>query len=127
MPLGDEITGMPSFFANSVSSRLASDSVTPWPMNITGRCAARIMSSARETSSGDAPLRCALSGGAGGGISTSSSSWKTLNGTSTFTGPGRPDSIVVIAWRSASGSMSTRVGWKLRFTTGRRTLTKSAW
>ena len=44
-----------------------------------------------------------------------------------FTGPGRPDSIVVVAWRSASGSMSTRVGWKLRFTTGRTMLTKSAW
>src|ERR1700732_5495893 len=44
-----------------------------------------------------------------------------------FTGPGRPDSMVVMAWRSASGSMSTRVGWKLRFTTGRSTLTKSAW
>ena len=30
MPLGEEITGMPSFFlANSVSSRLASDNVTP--------------------------------------------------------------------------------------------------
>ena len=39
MPFGDEITGMPSFLANSVSSRLASDSVTPWPMKITGRCA----------------------------------------------------------------------------------------
>jgi hypothetical protein len=43
-----------------------------------------------------------------------------------FTGPGRPDSIVVVAWRSASGSMSTRVGWNERFTTGRITLTKSA-
>ena len=74
MPLGDEITGMPSFLANSVSSRLASDSVTPWPMKITGRCAARIKSSARDTSSGEAPLRCALNAGAGGGTSTSSSS-----------------------------------------------------
>src|SRR4029077_17771086 len=36
MPLGEEITGMPSFLANAVSSRLASDSVTPWPMNSTG-------------------------------------------------------------------------------------------
>jgi hypothetical protein len=40
-----------------------------------------------------------------------------LNGTSMFTGPGRPDSIAVVAWRSASGSMSTRVGWNERFTT----------
>ena len=74
MPFGDEITGMPSLLANSVSSRLASDSVTPWPMKITGRCAPRIISSAQAISSGDEPLRCALSGGAGGGISTSSSS-----------------------------------------------------
>ena len=38
MPLGEEITGMPSLCANSVSSLPASDSVTPWPMNSTGRC-----------------------------------------------------------------------------------------
>ena len=44
-----------------------------------------------------------------------------------FTGPGRPDSIVVVACRNASGSMSTRVGWKLRLTTGRTMFTKSAW
>src|SRR3569832_544268 len=44
-----------------------------------------------------------------------------------FTGPGRPDSIVVVACRSACGSMSTRVGCQLRFTTGRTMLTKSAW
>ena len=35
--------------------------------------------------------------------------------------------MVVMAWRSASGSMSTRVGWKLRLTTGRMMLGKSAW
>ena len=46
---------------------------------------------------------------------------------STLTGPGRPLVMVVTAWRSASGSMSTRVGWKLRFTTGRITFGKSAW
>jgi hypothetical protein len=80
-----------------------------------------------ENSTGEAPLRFALSGGAGGGNSTSSSSWNTLNGTSRFTGPGRPDSIVVIAWRSASGNMSTRVGWNERLTTGRMMLGKSAW
>ena len=46
---------------------------------------------------------------------------------SRFTGPGRPVTIVSIAWRSASGSMSTRVGWKARLTTGRSTCAKSAW
>ncbi len=127
MPLGEEMTGMRSRCASSVSSLPASDRVTPWPMNSTGRSAFRIRSSAAVTCSGEAPLRCAPSRGAGGGSSTSSSSWKTLNGTSTFTGPGRPDSIAVIACRRASGSMSTRVGWKLRFTTGRMMLGKSAW
>ena len=127
IPLGEEITGMPSLRTKAVSSLDASDKVTPWPMNSTGRLAARIMSSAADTSSGDAPLRWVPWRGAAGGISTSSSSWKTLNGTSTFTGPGRPDSIVVMAWRRARGSMSTRVGWKERFTTGRMMLGKSAW
>ena len=39
MPLGEEMTGMPSLRANSVSSLPASASVTPWPMKITGRLA----------------------------------------------------------------------------------------
>src|SRR6185437_14870246 len=127
MPLGDEITGICRRRANSVSSREASDNVTPWPMKITGRLALRIRSTHEVISSGEAPLRWVLSGGATGGTSTSSSSWNTLNGTSRFTGPGRPDSMVVMAWRNASGSMSTRVGWKLRLTTGRMMLGKSAW
>src|SRR5512139_1748600 len=46
---------------------------------------------------------------------------------SRFTGPGRPVTMVSMAWRSASGSMSTRVGWKARLTTGRITCAKSAW
>jgi hypothetical protein len=37
MPFGELITGMPYFFANSVSSLPASDKVAPWPMKITGR------------------------------------------------------------------------------------------
>ena len=118
---------MPRRWTNAVSSLPASASVTPWPMKSTGRLAARIMSSAALTSSGEAPPRWALCRGEAGGTSTSSSSWKTLKGMSTFTGPGRPDSMVVVAWRSASGSMSTRVGWKLRLTTGRMMLGKSAW
>ncbi len=39
MPFGEEITGIRSRCANAVSSRDASDSVTPWPMKITGRAA----------------------------------------------------------------------------------------
>src|SRR2546429_5509368 len=57
MPLGEEITGMRSLRANSVSSLPASDSATPWPMNSTGRLAARIVSRAALTCSGEAPLR----------------------------------------------------------------------
>src|SRR5579864_7546673 len=48
MPFGDEITGIPSLWANSVSSRLASDSVTPWPMNSTGGGAAALRSKRRR-------------------------------------------------------------------------------
>jgi len=44
-----------------------------------------------------------------------------------FTGPGRPVTMVSKPWRSASGSMSTRVGWNARFTTGRTTEGKSDW
>ena len=111
MPLGEEMTGMRSLCTKAVSSLPASASVTPWPMKITGRLAFSSMSSAAAISSGEAPLRLAPCTGAAGGTSTSSSSWNTLNGTSTFTGPGRPDSMVVMAWRRISGSMSTRVGW----------------
>ena len=39
MPLGEEITGICRRCANSVSSRDASDSVTPWPTKMTGRFA----------------------------------------------------------------------------------------
>ena len=39
MPFGDEMTGICSRWANAVSSREASDSVTPWPTKITGRAA----------------------------------------------------------------------------------------
>ena len=74
-----------------------------------------------------AALRRGLNPSDGASVSASASSWNTLNGTSRFTGPGRPLSMVVIAWRSASGSISTRVGWKLCLTTGRTTLVKSAW
>ncbi len=35
---------------------------------------------------------------------------KTSNGTSSTTGPGRPVTIVFQAWRTASGTISPRVG-----------------
>ena len=128
MPLGEEMTGMRSRCAKlgqlraGLRQRHAVADEQHRPLRPRASCRAR-----RDTSSGEAPLRCALWRGAAGGTSTSSSSWNTLKGTSTLTGPGRPDSIVVIACRKASGSMSTRVGWKLRFTTGRMMLGKSAW
>jgi hypothetical protein len=52
---------------------------------------------------------------------------KRLKGMSRFTGPGRPLSIVANACRSATGSMSTRVGCQLCLTYGRTTEGKSAW
>ena len=88
MPLGEEMTGMRSLWASSVSSLPASASVTPWPMKITGRLAPNSSSSAAAISSGEAPLRLAPCPGAAGGTSTSSSSWNTLKGTSTYVGAG---------------------------------------
>jgi len=82
-------------------------------------------SAARATSSGAAPWR--LLGPVAGRTATSSASWNRLNGTSTLTGPGRPAVIVDHAWLSARGSMSTRLGWNVRFTAGRMTEGKSAW
>jgi hypothetical protein len=67
------------------------------PTKKAGRLAFKIMLKAAPTCSSDAPLRCVLRAGATGGSSTSSSSWKMLYGTSTCTGPGRPDNIVVAA------------------------------
>ncbi len=127
MPLGELSTGSANLCASSVSSLPPSESVTPWPMKTAGRRAARIMSAERLMSSGAAPLRRLLKPSQTGSRVTSASSWKRLKGMSTLTGPGRPLVIVVTAWRRASGSMSTREGWKLRFTTGRTTFGKSAW
>ena len=95
-------------------------------MKITGRIASAIMATTLPMSCSDAPGRCWPITCEGAGTSTSSSSWKTLYGMSMFTGPGRPVTMVSKPCRSASGSMSTRVGWKARFTTGRTTCGKSA-
>jgi len=118
MPFGELITGTRYFFANSVRSFPASESVAPWPMKITGRREACSRSSVAFTSSGDAPLRRSPKPSQAGSRSTSASSWNRLNGTSEVHRPGPAAVAVVIACRRASGSMSTRVGWKLRFTTG---------
>jgi hypothetical protein len=75
MPLGEEMTGIWSACANPVSSREASDSVTPWPIKITGRFALSIRSRQAAISSGEAPLRWVPNFGAGFGTSTSPSSW----------------------------------------------------
>src|SRR5947209_1817918 len=56
-PFGEAITGIPSLRASSVSSALASDSVTPWPTKSAGRRAPRIMSSAAVICSGAARRR----------------------------------------------------------------------
>ena len=58
MPLGELITGIDRRCASAVSSAPASDSVTPWPMKITGRRAASSQSTrARHVGLGCAPLR----------------------------------------------------------------------
>ncbi len=128
MPFGELITGICRRSASAVSSAPASDSVTPWPMKITGRLAAAISSSARSTSSGAAPLRWRQVAGR----------WRLERGLGRLLeqverhieldrARGGPASMVVVAWRRNRGSISTRVGWKLRLTTGRSTFGKSAW
>ncbi len=77
---------------------------------ITGRSAASSMSSAAASASGLPGALLLMRPEVCGGV-TSASSTKTLSGTSRFTGPGRPDSISSQPWRTASGTMSTRVGW----------------
>ena len=94
-----------------------------------GRRAPRRSSTARWIASGSPPLRELIPArqAPGSGMSTSAGSLNTLKGTSRFTGPGRPPSMVANACRSAVGSMSVRVGCQLRFTYGRMTDGKSAW
>jgi hypothetical protein len=76
---------------------------------ITGHSAASSFKAAVSASgSPGAPLTVRAE--ACGGV-TSASSTKTFSGTSRFTGPGRPDSISSHPWRTASGTMSVRVGW----------------
>ena len=44
-------------------------------------------------------------------LSSAAASMNTSNGTSSTTGPGRPVTMVFHAWRTASGTISPRVGW----------------
>jgi hypothetical protein len=80
MPLGEEITGNSSLRTNWVSSSLASDKVTPCAderHRALGR-QQHVEAAADLLGCGAAALApCA---GAAAGISTSSSSWKTLKG-----------------------------------------------
>ena len=74
MPFGELMTGMRYLVANSVSSLLASDSVTPCPMKITGRREACSMLTTVLTSSGEAPLRRLAKPSHAGSSATSASS-----------------------------------------------------
>ena len=78
----------------------------------------RRSSTTRWIAPGSPPLRELMPArqAPGSGMSTSAGSLNTLKGTSRFTGPGRPPSMVANACRSAIGSMSVRVGCQLRFT-----------
>ncbi len=51
----------------------------------------------------------------------------TSNGTSSTTGPGRPVTMVFHAWRTASGTISPRVGWNTFLQMLRTVEGKSAW
>ena len=79
---------------------------------IVGRSAPSSMSTALTTPSGSAPQRldmlpfqaCAF------GASSAADSMNTSKGTSSTTGPGRPVVMVFQACRTASGTISPRVG-----------------
>ena len=57
IPLGDMTTGMPSRSVKDVSSTEASDRVTPWPINSSGRFAFCKRSATSVTAWGAAPDR----------------------------------------------------------------------
>jgi len=83
---------------------------------MTGRSAERSMSTVLITPSGSAPQRLEMlaSHSSGFGASSVAASMNTSNGTSSTTGPGRPVTMVFHAWRTASGTISPRVGWNTR-------------
>ena len=110
LPFGLVTTGMHSASAKACNSGAASASSTPWPAMITGCFAASSRSSAVESASGLPGAPFTTRREATGGVTVASST-NTFSGTSRFTGPGRPDSMRSQAWRTASGTMSTRVGW----------------
>ena len=87
------------------------------------------MSTAFVTPSGSAPQRQEMLAfhSSGFGVSSAAASLKMSNGTSSTTGPGRPVTMVFQAWRTASGTMSPRVGWNTRLQQARTVEGKSAW
>ena len=70
------------------------------------------MSTALTTPSGSAPQRLEILAlhSSGFGASSAADSMNTSNGTSSTTGPGRPVTMVFQACRTASGTISPRVG-----------------
>jgi hypothetical protein len=70
------------------------------------------MSTALTTPSGSAPQRLEIFAfhSTAFGASSAADSMKTSKGTSITTGPGRPEIMVFQACRTASGTISPRVG-----------------
>ena len=87
------------------------------------------MSTALVTPSGSAPQRDEILAlhSSGFGVSSAAASLKMSNGTSSTTGPGRPVTIVFQACRTASATMSPRVGWNTFLHMVRTVDGKSAW
>src|ERR1043165_985553 len=83
---------------------------------ITGCSADSSMSTAFPPPSGSAPQRVEMLAfhAIAFGVSSAAASLNTSKGTSSTTGPGRPVTMVFHAWRTASGTMSPRVGWNTR-------------
>jgi hypothetical protein len=80
---------------------------------ITGCSAESSMSTAFTTPSGSAPQRLEILAfqAIASGASSAAASMNTSKGTSSTTGPGRPLVMVFHACRTASGTISPRVGW----------------
>ena len=95
-------------------------------MKSTGRSAASSQSTVRATSASLAPLRLDIVAVPGRLLMHLGAFHEQVVGHVEIDWAGRPLVMVIAAWRMASGSISTRVGWKLRFTTGLMTLLKSA-
>ena len=126
-PLPDMVcaTGMPWASASAVTAPCAPDRCTPPPASIRGRSAARIVSAARDSASRSGRQRRAGAASCAGSASKSAGpkpwvAWATSSGTSTTTGPGRPEVATAKARATIPGMRSTASTRRNALQAGRR-------